>query len=175
MVNNRHLILKVFGLILLIFCIHGDFYKGYCIKKDPVVVVREMDLSFGPVPLPLNGKTKNDLKKYIRSGGDKRNIGPVAFYSHKKKLYEELLSFLSSKEKYDVRDIFAVEKGLYKVNPRVSKWFEGPVVYTIIDATQKRPLSEKSFSPLALSDGQLWWIFYRNKKNQIVRIKLTMR
>ena len=173
MVNNRHLILKVFGLILLIFCIHGDFYKGYCTEKNQVVV-SGMDLSFGPVPLPLNEKTKSDLKNYIRSGGDKRNTGPVAFYIHKKKLYEELLSFLSSKEKYDVRDIFAIKKGLYKVNPGVSKWFKGPVVLSIIDATQKRPLSEKSFSPLAVSDGQLWWIFYRNKQNQIVQIKLTI-
>jgi hypothetical protein len=126
------------------------------------------------VPLPLNEKTKNELRDYIRSGGDKKNTGPVGFYLHKKKSYEELLDFLSGKKKFQVSDIFTKKKGLYEVNPRVTKWFKGPVVLSITDATEKRPLSEKAFSPLALSDGYLWWIFYRNEKNRIVRIKLTV-
>ena len=134
-----------------------------------------MDLRFGPVPLPLNEKTKHELKNYIRSGGDKKNPGPVPFYLQKKKSYEELLFFLSSKGMFRVSDIFTMQKGLYQVNPRVSKWFKGPVVLSIIDPTQKRPSSEKSFGPLAVSDGHLWWIFYRNKNNQIVRLKLTVR
>jgi hypothetical protein len=175
MLNNRHLVLKVIGFILLILCIQSGSYKSYCLEQGPVVVVREMDLRFGPVRLPLNEKTKNELKDYIRSGGDKRNTGPAPFYLHKKKSYEQLLYFLSSKGLFRVSDIFTRKKELYQINPRVSKWFRGPVVSSIIDATEKRPLSEKSYGPLAVSDGHLWWIFYRNKMDQIVRLKLTIR
>jgi hypothetical protein len=175
MLNNRHLGVKVIGFILLILCIQGGFYKCYCIEKGPVVAVREMELCFGPVPLPLNEKTKNELRDYIRSGGDIRNTGPAGFYLHKKKAYERLIYFLASKGMFQVSDLFTMKKGAYQVNPRVSQWFKGPVVLSIIDATQKRPLSEKSFGPLAVSDGYLWWIFYRNEKNQIVRLKLTIR
>jgi len=174
MLINRHLAVKVTGLILLILCIQSGFYKSYCIEREAVVVVREMDLRFGPVPLPLDEKTKNDLKNYIKSGGDIKNPGPANFYLQKRKSYEALLFFLSRKELFRVSDIFTRQKGLYQVNPRVSKWLKGPVVLSIIDATQKRPASEKSFGPLAVSDGHLWWIFYRNKKNQIVRLKLTV-
>jgi hypothetical protein len=174
MLNNRHIVVRVFGFILLILCIPWSSYKSYCIERGPVVVVREAGLRFGPVPLPLDEKTRNELKNYIRSGGDKSNTGPAGFYINKKKSYEELLEFLSSKGVYLVNDIFTKKKMLYEVNTVVSKWFKGPVVLSIIDATQERPLSEKSFSPLAVSDGHLWWIFYRNKKNQIVQLKLTI-
>lgn len=174
MLNNRHLVVKVIGFLVLILCIQNGFYKSYCIERGPVVVVREMDLSFGPVPLPLNEKIKLELRNYIRSGGDRKNTGPATFYLPKKKFYEELFLFLSSKRMFRFSDIFTMQKGLYHVNPRVNKWFKGPVVLSIIDATQKRPLSEKSFGPLAVSDGNLWWIFYRNKNNQIVRLKLTI-
>lgn len=178
MLNNRHLVLKVIGFILLILCIPGISYYSYCIEQGPVaVVVREMDLSFGPVPLPLNKKTKSELKNFIRSGGDKRNTGPAPFYPHKKKSYEDLLYFLSSKGMFRVSDIFTEKKGkkkgLYQVNPGVSRWFRGPVALTIIDATRKRPWTESSYGPLAVSDGHLWWIFYRNKKGQIYQLKLT--
>lgn len=175
MLNNRHLTLKVIGFILLILCVQSGFYKSYCIERGPVVVVREMDLCFGPVRLPLNEKTRNELKNYIRSGGDKRNTEPAAFYLHKKKSYEALFYFLSGKGMFRVSDIFVMKKGFYNVNPRVSKWFGGPVVLSITDATRKRPWSESSYGPLAVSDGHFWWIFYRNKENQIVRLKLTVR
>ncbi len=175
MLNNRPLVLKVIGFILLILCIQGGSYKSYCIEQGLEVKVREMNLTFGSVPLPLDEKTRNELKNYLRSGGDKRNTGPVPIYLHKKKSYEELLDFLSSKGMFNVRDIFTINKGLYRLNHRGRKWFNGPVVLSIIDATEKRPLSEKSFGPLAVSDGHLWWIFYRNKTNQIVRLKLTVR
>jgi hypothetical protein len=175
MLNHRHSVMKVIGFILLIFCIQGGFYEGYCIEKGPVAVVREMDLCFGPVPLPLNEKTKNELRDYLRSGGDKRNTGPAGFYLHKKKAYEELIYFLSSKGMFRVSDLFTMKKGLFQVNPGVSQWFKGPVVLSIIDATEKRPLSETGFGPLAVSDGYFWWIFYRDEENQIVRLKLTIR
>lgn len=175
MLNSRHLVAKVIGFILLILCIAGSSNNSYCIERGPEVVVREADLRFGPVPLPLDEKTRNELKNYIRSGGDKNKTGPIGFYLHKKESYEKLIDFLSRKKEFQVSDIFTKMKGLYEVNPRVSKWFKGPVVLSIIDATEKRPLSEKNFSPLAVSDGHLWWIFYRNEKHQIFQLKLTVR
>lgn len=175
MLNHRHLVVKVIGFILLSFCIQGGFYECYGIEKGPVAVVREMDLCIGPLPLPLNEQTKNELRDYLRAGGDKKNTGPAGFYLHKKKAYEELISFLSGKGMFQVSDLFTMKKGLFQVNPRVSRWFKEPVVLSIIDATEKRPSSEKGIGPLAVSDGYFWWIFYRNEENQLVRLKLTIR
>jgi len=181
MLNNRHLLVEVIGFILLILCIQGGSYQCYCMEKGSVAVVREMDLCFGPVPLPLNEKTKKELRDYLRSGGDKRNTGPAGFYLHKREFYEELIFFLSRKEEdknremFRVGDLFTMGKGFYQVNRELSRWFKGPVVLSIIDATEKRPLSEQSFGPFAVSDGYFWWIFYRNEQNQLVRLKLSIR
>lgn len=175
MINkSSHLALKTICLILLVFFLLGGIEESYCQGTGEFVVVREADLRFGPVSIPLNEKTKNELKNYIKSGGDKKNRGPVAFFLYKRKAYEGLLAFLARKGQIKISDIFAERKGLYKVSPRAKKWFQGPVVLSIIDATRKRPLSEKSHGPLAVSDGNLWWIFYRNKNNRIIELQLTI-
>ena len=174
MPNNRKFSnVRLLGLILVIFWFQGSFAINYCLERGPVVVVREADLRFGPVPLPLTEETRKGLMKYIKSGGDILYTDPAPYYFKLKESYAQLLDFLSGKDRITVGDLFTTVKGIYRVNTGARRWFKGPVVLDIIDATQKRPAAERSFGPLAVSDGNLWWIFYRGNKDQIGLVLVT--
>jgi hypothetical protein len=135
------------------------------------VVVREKVLRFGPVSLPLNEEIKKELNNYIRAGGDTRKPGPVAFFLTNKTFYSGLIDLLSREDKkIKIEDLFSKEKGIYKI---AYKGFQAPIIYDIIDATRETP-NEGSFGPLAVSDGHLLWIFYRDANNNITELALTV-
>jgi hypothetical protein len=162
------------SFMLMILLLQGSFYFNYGRERGQVVVVREADLRFGPVPLPLASETRDELMGYIKSGGDVLHTDPAPYYFKLKDFYTQLLDFLSSKDKIKVGDLFTKVKGLYRVNPRAGRWFKGPVILGVIDATQKRPAAERGFGPLAVSDGNLWWIFYRGNKEQLGLVLVTV-
>lgn len=160
--------LRVIFLLLLVFFIQS----ACCHNQVPVVVVREYDLRFGPESVPLNDNTRDALEKYIKAGGDKNKTGPIEFYLINKTFYKTLLTHFSRLDKKaNVQDFFSKNKGLYRLN---YQGFQEPIIYDIIDATQKRPASEKNFSPLAVSDGHLVWIFYRDENDNIIKLMLTL-
>ena len=164
---------KLFNLILAVSLLQGSLYFGFSLESVQVVVVREADLRFGPVPLPLTQETRNRLLRYIKSGGDIMHTDPAPYYNEHETSYTQLLDFLSSKDKISVGDLFTNTRGIYSIKPNADRWFKGPVVSNIIDATQKRPARQKSTGPLAISDGNLWWIFYRGHKDQIGLLLVT--
>ena len=165
--NHNYLKTRIIYFLILIFLIQtACFYK-----LVPIVVVREKVLRFGPAPLPLNESDQRNLKKYIRAGGDIRETGPVDFYIENKTFYTGLLQLFSEEDKkIKIKDFFSMEEGIYKIT---YKGFQGPIVYDIIDATREKP-TERGFGPLALSDGHLWWIFYRNQDNIITGLVVTL-
>jgi hypothetical protein len=93
--QHNHLKVRIIYVLVLIFLV-----QTACIYKHiPIVVVREKVLRFGPVPIPLNEEIKKELKNYIRTGGDTRNSGPVAFFLTNETFYSGLLDLLSRKDK----------------------------------------------------------------------------
>jgi hypothetical protein len=165
--KHNHLKVRIIYVLVLIFLV-----QTACIYKHiPIVVVREKVLRFGPVPIPLNEEIKKELKNYIRTGGDTRNSGPVAFFLTNETFYSGLLDLLSRKDKkIEIENFFSKEKGIYKI---AYKGFQAPIIYDIIDATMETP-NEGSFGPLAVSDGHLFWVFYRDENNNITELMVTV-
>jgi hypothetical protein len=165
--KSNYLKVRIIYFLLLIFLV-----QIACLYKQvPIVVIREKVLRFGPVPLPLKEQIKKELKNYIMAGGDTRNSGPVAFFLTNETFYSGLLDLLSRKDKkIEIEDLFLIEKGIYKI---AYKGFHKPIIYDVIDATREKPI-EESFGPIAMSDGYLLWIFYRDKNNNITELVLTV-
>jgi hypothetical protein len=166
---NRHILKTtiIYSLLLLFLlptaCTHKPF---------PLVVVREKVLRFQAGSLPLQDEAKNALNKYLQSGGDLRKTGPVDFYLKNERFYTGLLDLLSvTGRAIKVTDLFSQEKGIYKI---AYNGFKAPVVYDIIDATRETPAAEGSFGPLAVSDGHLWWIFFRDRDNTLTGLIVTV-
>ena len=164
--NLKDLNIRVVYFLILIFFIQ----TACCYKPVPTVVVREEVLRFGPVPLPLNEENQQKLEKYIKFGGDKRRTKTAPFYIENKAFYTGLFELFSRNDKIKVKDIFAKEEGIYKI---AYKGFQRPIVFNIIDATRKEPIT-RSFGPLAVSDGDLWWIFFRDEDNTITGLVVTL-
>ena len=165
--NLNDLKIRVVYFLILIF-----FIQTACLYKPvPVVVVREKILRFGPAPLPLNEGDQENLEDYIRDSGDTTGTASAAFYIENKAFYTALLELLSRDDKkIKIQDFFSEEEGIYKI---AYKGFRKPIVYDIIDATRDTP-TEGSFGPLAVSDGHLWWIFYRDNDNTIISLVVTL-
>jgi len=165
--KHNYLRVRIIYFLILIFVI-----QTACLYKPvPIVVVREKVLRFGPAPLPLNQVDQRNLEKYIRAGGDIRRTDAATFYIKNKAFYTGLLEIFSRVDKkIKIKDFFSKEEGIYKI---AHKGFQGPIVYDIIDATREKP-TERSFSPLAVSDGHLWWIFYRDRDNTITGLVVTL-
>lgn len=165
--NHNYLKIGIIYFIILIFLIQ----TACSYKSVPVVVVREKVLRFGPAPVPLNEDDQRNLEKYIRVGGDIRRTELVDFYIENKTFYRGLLELFSRVDKkIKIKDFFSKEKEIYKV---AYKGFQGPIVYDIIDATREKP-TERGFGPLAVSDGRLWWILYRDRDNTITGLVVTL-
>lgn len=165
--KHNHLKARIIYVLILIFLVQ----TACTYKYIPLVVVREQVLRFGPVPLPLNEENKQKLMDYIKEGGDTRNTGPVAFFLTNEPFYSNLLELLSRKDKeIKIEDFFSKEKGIYKIT---YKGFQTPIIYDIIDATRETP-NEGNLGPLSVSDGHLMWIFYRDEKNNITGLMLTV-
>ncbi len=165
--NHNYLKIRIVYFLILIFLIQ----TACSYRPVPIAVVREKVLRFGPAPLPLNESDQQDLKEFIRAGGDIRETDPADFYLENKTFYTGLLEHFSGEDKkIKILDFFSKEKGIYKI---AYEGFREPIVYDIIDATREKP-TEGGFGPLAVSDGHLWWIFYRNQDNIITSLVVTL-
>jgi hypothetical protein len=164
--NKKTNCIMFIGFFILV---SGFFCQVQVAGIPEFVVVRESDLRFGPVNLPLEEEIKPELISYLKAGGDKANKDIVNFYNEK--FYQSLLAFLSGNKVLKITDIFVSnvsKEGIYALSASAGAWFQEPIVLTVVDATQKRPSSEQSYGPIVVSDGHLWWIFYRDPGNKFL-------
>jgi hypothetical protein len=152
--KNRSLRFQTVFFILLVIFIYSS-----CHKNRPIfVAVRESDFRFGPILLPLTDAAKKNLTLFLVKGGDHNVCDYVDPGAPKR--YEGLLTLLSDDEFLNNANNLKLdaEKKSVKISRRLKKWFRDPIVYQIVDATQKRP---PLVNPISISDGTFWWVFYR--------------
>jgi hypothetical protein len=118
------------------------------------VVVREADFRVGPVSLPLNQEDKEKIELFLLKGGDNSIqdfVEPSANI-----MFQELFEKLADPG-FLMIDNFRNPGEIDKVSEIMRTWFEEPIVYQLIDATQKRP---PLINPICMTDGRYWWVFY---------------
>ncbi|MCP5102840.1 MAG: hypothetical protein GY950_05660 [bacterium] len=172
MFKNRNLSKLEAALILILMLL--TLYTG-CGKATAFVVVRESDFRLGPVTLPLADTQKKEILVFLVKGGDHAQENIVEPKAKKK--YKDLLELLS-KKKFLVSSNFVKDGKIDNVSPKLEQWFGSPIVYQLIDATQKRP---PVTNPLCMTDGKYWWVFYRWKEKgndadyTITKLLITLR
>jgi len=173
MTNHRNA-LKLKHTVLLVLILF--VYLNCCYRYEPsFVAVRESDFRFGPVSLPLNQENRTELNLFLVKGGDKSisdYVDPMA-----PKRYAGLLDLLSNSEFLKDYKNFALEgqRKTTKISKVLKQWLRDPIVYQIVDATQKRP---PLVNPISITDGSYWWVFYRMKDTEdhykIVELLVTL-
>jgi len=123
----------------------------------PFITVREADLRYGPVDLPLSEADRKMILSFLQRGGNWGTQDVVD--SHAPSHYSGLLDLLSKPEFLSTHN-FRNESKIDEISPAMDKWFFNPIIYQIIDATKKRP---PTHNPMGMSDGRYWWIFQTKK------------
>lgn len=123
----------------------------------PFVIIREDVFRFGPADLPLNDADKKTIFSFLQKGGNWGSLDLVDFDAPKH--YSGLLDLLS-----DVNFLhsqhFRKKDKIDEISTTLEKWFHNPIIYQLIDATQKQP---PIHNPMSMSDGKYWWVFYMQK------------
>ena len=115
------------------------------------------------VSLPLNDAGRNDLADALTWGLNRNNkIDNVAAGNdpNAKKKYAPLFDLLSNNPK-----LLDLETPPYK------QWFPGPLVKQVVDARDL--VTPRDHAPVALNDGTYWWIFYRDKQDQLTGVMVV--
>ncbi|MCP5050511.1 MAG: hypothetical protein GY940_25325 [bacterium] len=125
-------------------------------REVSFVVVREENFRIGPVPLPLDEQGKRQVKMFLEKGGDNSKRDQVDFNVEKR--YDPLFKLLADPS-FLYAEKFRKEDEIGKISLPLEEWFEKKILYSIIDATQKKPLA---IPPLSVKDknGKYWWVFY---------------
>jgi hypothetical protein len=139
------------------------------IALAPVVVQCE-ELRYEET-FPLNEDKISGLKSYLEKGGDKSSPDIILWYSEK--FYSSLLGFLNNTGNLDVSDFFAFENNKPVLKQAMKKWFRDAIFFGLIDSRGKN-MDLTSNMPFCLFDGNLWWVFYRDKINRIDRVLITV-
>jgi len=155
--NSRVTFPSPWLLLVLYICI---FVTPSCHRFAQLlfVAVRESDFRIGPFELPLNEDSKKAITNFLARSGDNAIsdiVEPAALES-----YSELLDLLSTDSFVEKANNLRSKRSsdTAKIADSLKEWLRNPIVFQVVDATQKRP---EIINPFAISDGQFWWIFYR--------------
>lgn len=157
--------------ILLFICIT---FLSSCrgqstIALAPVVVQCE-ELRYEQT-FPLDEGKIAGLKSYLMKGGDRSFPDIILWYSEK--FYSGLLNFLKDTDHLDVSDFFAFVNNKPKLKESLKIWFKDAIFFGLIDS-RAQSIDLTSNMPFCLFDGNLWWVFYRDKINRINKLTITV-
>lgn len=157
----KHILLKT-GFIVFILVIL--FIYAGC-KSNPTysisfITVRGANFRVGPLKLPLEKEGEKAILSFLARGGV-RSINDFVDAGAEQH-YKELFKLLAD-EKFLYTSKFRKEGKIDEVSAALTKWFYKTIIYQLIDATKKKPLSP---NPMCMTDGKYWWVFYLDSKKQ---------
>jgi UDP-2,3-diacylglucosamine pyrophosphatase LpxH len=152
------LLIIVLPVLLNMGCGPSKYTVSFSKYTLPFATVREADFRCGPVDLPMTEESRRKISTFLQRGGNWGNEEMVDFSTPT--YYEELLDLLSD-SKFLHSSNFRQEEMIDQVSAQLEPWFHSPIIYQIVDATKKVPLVP---SPICVSDGKYWWIFYTGKR-----------
>jgi hypothetical protein len=132
-----------------------NFFTEYPL---PCAVVREANFRCGPVDLPVTAESWSKISTFLQRGGDWNNQDLVDRKALKR--YEGLFELLSD-AKFLRSGNFRNEETIDQVSAQLKPWFDSPIIYQLVDATQEQPLAP---APICAHDGKYWWIFYTGRR-----------
>ncbi len=158
----------------ILFCLF--FLESGCQAPKysiPFITVREADLRYGPIDLPLDKKNREKILSFLQRGGNWGNQDLVDYEAPTH--YSGLLDLLSNPD-FLYSHNFRNRTQIDEISPTLQPWFHNPIIYQIIDASQDRP---PVHNPISISDGKYWWVFYTHKDtpesddSKVVRLTIT--
>lgn len=159
---DRYLPAALFLMILSVLLNTGCGSSKYTVTFSeytlPFVTVREADFRCGPLELPLTDASRRKISTFLQRGGNWGNNEMLDFNTPT--YYEELLDLLSDPTFLHSSN-FRQENQIDQVSEPLKPWFHSPVIYQIVDGTQKHPVVP---NPICISDGKYWWIFYLGER-----------
>ncbi len=118
------------------------------------VTVREAAFRTGQIALPLDAEGKKTLLSFLERGGDQTRTDYVD--AGASQFYDGLFDLLAQEDFLYAKN-FRQEEKIDQVSDKLTQWFNKTIIYQLIDARQERPPVP---SPICITDGQYWWIFY---------------
>ena len=146
----------------LLFAVGIILFHSGCTKLNPTynisfVTVREADSRVGPVTLPLNAEGREAVLSFLERGGD---LSIDDYVDAGARQYYKGLFDLLSDECFLCTNSFRKSGRMDTISPDLEPWFHKSIIYQLIDARLEKPPAP---SPLCVTDGQYWWIFYMEK------------
>ena len=163
MIHKRDRIVSSILLILILPVLSNtgcgpskyDLFTEYPL---PCAIVREAGFRCGPVDLPLTAESRKKISTFLQRGGDWNNQDLLDLNALK--YYDGLFELLSDAQ-FLRSGNFRNEKTIDQVSAQLEPWFHNPIIYQLVDATQKQPLVP---APICMNDGKHWWIFYTGRR-----------